>query len=109
MNYWLKNNLQLSVDKCLVKNKDSARQKAIKLVYLTSAFFILGTGIGFALSSFMIEVIYFHLQRRQPVKLLKSVLVYVISLDPPRPNVDIHQCLFSYCIVSLFLHASPQL
>ncbi|XP_059350480.1 glutamate receptor ionotropic, delta-2-like [Daphnia carinata] len=71
MIYWLKNNLQLSVDKCLVKNKDSARQRAIKLVDLTSAFFILGIGIGFALSSFVIEVVYFHLQRRQSLKFLK--------------------------------------
>lgn len=59
MMHWLKNNLP-PVDKCLVKSKDSARQKPIKLVDLTSAFFILGIGVSIALFSFLMEVIYFR-------------------------------------------------
>lgn len=59
MIYWLKNNLP-SVDKCLAKSKESARQKPIKLVDLTSAFFILGIGVSLALFSFFMEVFYFH-------------------------------------------------
>jgi ionotropic glutamate receptor len=59
MIHWLKNNLPY-VDKCLAKSNESARQKPIKLVDLTSAFFILGIGVSLALLSFLTEVFYFR-------------------------------------------------
>lgn len=63
MEYWLQQNLP-RVDKCLVKHEDYASQVPIKLVDLTSAFFVLGLGIFLSLFSFLIELICFKIRYR---------------------------------------------
>lgn len=56
MPFWVKSNM-LNVEECLVEQKkESARQKPIKLLDLTSAFFILGIGTSLALLAFLIEL-----------------------------------------------------
>ncbi len=61
MGHWMKNNLPLTelvkVEKCLEKDKESVRQKSIKLADLTSAFFVLGVGASLAMISFFFEFI----------------------------------------------------
>ena len=66
MIHWIRTNSpSMNVDRCLAKSKDSARQKPIKLVDLTSAFFILGIGTGVAMIRFLYELIYFHFYQRR--------------------------------------------
>ena len=69
MNQWIIDNLPLkellNVEKCLVKEKYAARQKPIKLIELTSAFFVLGIGACLAIISFLCEVIYFKFQQKE--------------------------------------------
>lgn len=73
MEYWLKQNLP-RVDKCLVKRKDTASQTPTKLVDLTSAFFVLGTGIVLTFFCFLLEVIYIKLQSKPRKR--KRLVVY---------------------------------
>lgn len=73
MKYWLDTNLP-NVDKCLVKKKESAAQKPIKLVDLTSAFFVLGVGLSLSLICFVSERIYFNLHRRKVNRTLHVLL-----------------------------------
>jgi len=44
-------------DQCIKKQKKSAKDVPIKLVDLTSAFFILGIGLGLAILCFLLELI----------------------------------------------------
>ena len=66
LTYWLRKNYrQLNLDKCLAKSKESAAQKPIKLVDLTSAFLILGVGISVSIFTFLLELVYFKFCQRR--------------------------------------------
>ena len=50
--------MQPRIDQCLMgKQKDSARQKSLTLVEMSSAFVVYGLGIGLSLLAFIIELI----------------------------------------------------
>lgn len=58
--FWVKNSL-LKAEECFALEVDRplAKQASIKLVDLTSAFFILGVGISVSVLSFVWELIHF--------------------------------------------------
>lgn len=64
MKYWLKTNLP-QLDKCLKKRKESARQKPIKLVDFTGAFFIFGIGVVLAIGALLIEMVCFNFYKKE--------------------------------------------
>jgi len=64
MEYWKKWN-SMSIDKCkLDKNKAEGNPKSIKLIELSSAFFVLGVGFTLGILTFVFEKCYFYTCRR---------------------------------------------
>ena len=55
-------------DQCFKKKKNSAKNVPIKLVDLTSAFFILGIGTGLAILCFLLELIVGKYKREMETK-----------------------------------------
>ena len=63
LRFWIKE-LTPQAEKCFAKRKkESARQVPIRLYHLVSAFLILGIGIGLAVLSFLIKLIYAEFNR----------------------------------------------
>ena len=60
--YWVKE-MTPKADKCFEKKQELGRQVPIRLADLTSAFLILGIGIGLATFAFCIELIRSSYQR----------------------------------------------
>lgn len=59
VHHWVQQ-LTISADQCFIKNKKSLTPVAvgIKLEDLISAFFVLGSGIGLSVFSFLVEIIF---------------------------------------------------
>ena len=77
LRHWMKE-LAPKAEKCFAKlsaerKKESAKQVPIRLPDLVSAFLILGVGVGLAIFSFLLELIYANFKRdsnlRSPIVL----------------------------------------
>ena len=69
MRFWVKQ-LTPQAEECFLKRKkESARQVPIHLSDLVSAFLILSIGVGLAILSFVLELIYAKFKRHSNVRI----------------------------------------
>lgn len=68
--YWMKNSYPSFVEECIIPPKDEAKQVAIKLKELTSAYLILGIGSGLSMIFFFFELFYGSRKNKTNVEFL---------------------------------------
>ena len=74
-------------EKCFKKQK-AAKEKPIKLVDLTSAFFILGIGLGTSILCFLIELIIVKYKYEMKSRKSQVVAIKVVrDASPPKASV----------------------
>ena len=74
-------------EKCLDKKEKAAKEVPIKLVDLTSAFLILGIGLGLATLCFLIEIIVAKYQKEMKLRKFHVADVTVIKVEPRAKTV----------------------
>ena len=67
-------------EQCFKKEKNSAKDVPIKLVDLTSAFFILGVGTGLAILCFLLELIVGKYKRE--IKMRNAAVPLAVVINP---------------------------
>ena len=68
LRFWIKE-LTPKAEECFAsRKKESARQVPIRLPVLTSAFLILGIGVGLAILCFLLELIYANFKRHSSLQ-----------------------------------------
>ena len=72
-------------EQCLKKKKNSAKDVPIKLVDLTSAFFILGIGTGLSILCFLLELIVGKYKHEMQ---LRNAIVAPVEHEQPNVKAD---------------------
>lgn len=87
--YWVQNVIPKAYA-CFDKNqqKTTSKPNAIKLVDLTSAFLILGVGLGLGIIFFIFEIMHYRLIRRFRVKNPPKQLGIKINAPEELPDVN---------------------